>query len=168
MKKSLMAAAVLVASTAFAVKPGGTLFIKSKDTKVLKDPKASAASAGTLQPGEEVTWVGPSDKDKTFHEISTAKIKKGYVLQANLSPSKPAEELDVSTGKAIPKGAIASNAAATKALSPAGINYAKGSGEEAPKALEAAAEIIYTEEHNKLKGTDAAIAAKSKALGGGK
>jgi len=167
MKKSLMAAAVLVASTAFAVKPGGTLFIKSKDTKVLKDAKAGAPAVVTLQPGAEVTWNGPSPKDKTFHKIES-NGKKGFVLQANLSPSKPAEELDVSTGKAIPKGAIASNAAATKALSPAGINYAKGSGEEAPKALEAAAEIIYTEEHNKLKGTDAAIAAKSKALGGGK
>lgn len=167
MKKSLMAAAVLVASTAFAVKPGGTLFIKSKDTKVLKDAKAGAPAVVTLQPGAEVTWNGPSAKDKTFHEIES-NGKKGFVLQANLSPSKPAEELDISTGKAIPKGAIASNAAATKALSPAGINYAKGSGDDAPKALEAAAEIIYTEEHNKQKGTDAAIAAKSKALGGGK
>lgn len=167
MKRSLLAAALLVSSAAFAVAKGGTLYIKSKDTKVLKDAKASAAAVVTLQPGEEVKWNGPSEKDKTFHEIE-AKGKKGYVLQANLSPSKPSEELDVSTGKAIPKGAIASNAAATKALSPAGINYAKGSGDDAPKALEAAAEIIYTEEHNKQKGTDAAIAAKSKALGGGK
>lgn len=166
MKRSLLAAALLVSSAAFAVAKGGTLYIKSKDTKVLKDAKASAAAVVTLQPGDEVVWNGPSDKDKTFHEVQ-AKGKKGFVLQANLSPSKPAEELDASTGKPIPKGAVASSAAATKALSPAGINYAKGD-KDAPKALEAAAEIIYTEEHNKQKGTDVAIAAKSKALGGSK
>ena len=164
MKRSLLTAVLLLSSAAFAVAKGGTLYIKSKDTKVLKDAKASASAVATLQPGDEVIWNGASEKDKAFHEVQV-KGKKGFVLQANLSPTKPAEEVDSSTGKPISKQAFASSAAATKALTPAGVKYAKGNG---VKSSEAAAQIIYVEELNKAKGTPEAIAAKSKALGGAK
>ncbi len=166
MRRKLLVAALVTASTALAVKPGETLYIKSKDTQVLKDPKAGSKPVTKLQPGDEVIWNGPSDKDKQFHSVEAKGKKKGFVLQANLTPNKPQEEIDQVSGAPMNEKARASMAAATKALTPAGINYAKNKGDDAPKALEAAAEVIYTEEHNKVKATPEAIAAKGKELGG--
>ena len=161
---ALALVALLSAGGAWAVAKGGTLYIKSKDTKVLKDPKAGAAAVTTLQPGAEVTWNGPSDKDKQFHAVDAAG-KKGFVLMSNLSPNKIAAEIDSSTGKPMSTQAFASSGAATKALTPAGVKYAEASGVE---QKEAAAEIIYVEQHNIAKGTPAAVADKAKELGGGK
>ena len=82
----------------------------------------------------------------------------------SLSPNKPSPET-METGKEpIDAKSFASSGAATKALTPAGVTYAAGSVEK----TEAAAEIIYVEQHNIAKGTPAAVAAKSKELGGGK
>ncbi|PZR09309.1 MAG: hypothetical protein DI536_22265 [Archangium gephyra] len=156
--------ALMSAGSAFAVKVGDNLFVKSKDTKVLKDPKATAAAVVTAQPGDEVKWEGPSDKDKQFHKV-TFKGKTGFVLMSNLSPNKPQGEVDASTGKPMSAQAFASSGAATKALTPAGVKYAKGSG---VKESEAAAQIIYVEEFNKAKATPTAVAAKAKALETGK
>lgn len=162
--RAVAAIALISAGGAWAVAKGGKLYIKSKDTKVLKDPKAGATAVVTVQPGTEVTWNGASDKDKAFHDV-TVNGKKGFVLMSNLSPSAPATEIDSSTGKPMSAQAFASSGAATKALTPAGVTYAKGNG---PSQSDAAAEIIYAEQHNIAKGTPAAIAAKAKELGGGK
>lgn len=161
---AVAAAALLSASGAGAVAVGGKLYIKSKDTKVLKDPKADAKAVTTLQPGTEVTWKGASAKDKAFHEIDAAG-KKGFVLMSNLSPSQPQMETSEKSGAPMSPQAFASSGAATKALTPAGINYANSEG---PNAKEAAAEIIYVEEYNKTKATPEAVAVKAKELGGGK
>jgi hypothetical protein len=162
--KALIAIALLSAGTAGAVKKGESLYVKSKDTKVLKDPKATSKAVVTLQPGAEVTWNGASEKDKQFHEIATGG-KKGYVLLANLTPNKPTEEISGSTGKPLSPQAFASSAAATKALSPAGLSMAKKNG---PSGEEAADEIIYVEDFNNSKGTPEAITAKAKELAGAK
>lgn len=159
--RALAALVLLSAGGAWAVSKGGKLFIKSKDTKVLKEPKAGASAVATLQPGKEVVWNGTSEKDKRFHDISVDG-KKGFVLMSNLSPHQPQTEIDASTGKPMSAQAFASSGAATKALTPAGVKYAQASG---VKESEAAAEIIYAEEHNKAKGTPAAIAVKAKELG---
>ncbi len=142
------------------------LYIKTKDTKLLKEPKATAGAVGKpLPPGTEVTWKGASEKDKEFHQVEVDAKTKGFVLKGNLSPSKPQMELAGSSGSPMSPQAFASSGAASKALTPAGISYAK---KEGPKAEEAAAEIIHVEEHNKAKGTPEAVAAKSKELGGAK
>ena len=161
--RALAAIALIGASGAWAVAKGGKLYIRSKDTKVLKEPKAAATAVATVQPGKEVTWQGASPVDKQFHEI-TVDGKKGYVLMSNLSPNPVAQEIDSSTGKPFPAQSFASSGAATRALTPAGVTYAKDS----PSKSDAAAEIIYAEQHNFAKGTPAAIAAKAKELGGGK
>jgi hypothetical protein len=161
--RAVAAIALISAGGAWAVAKGGKLYIKSKDTKVLKDPKAGATAVVTVQPGTEVVWNGASEKDKTFHEISV-NGKKGFVLMSNLSPAAPATEIDSTSGKPMSAQAFASSGAATKALTPAGVTYAKDSATK----TEAAAEIIYAEQHNFAKGTPAAIAAKAKELGGGK
>ena len=162
---ALAALALLCAGGAWAaITKGATLYIKSKDTKVLKDPKAGAATVTTLQPGAEVVWNGASEKDKQFHEINAAG-KKGFVLMSNLSPNKPKAEIDSSTGQPMSSQAFASSGAATKALTPAGVKYAEASG---VSQKEAAAEIIYVEQLNIAKATPVAVAAKAKDLGGGK
>ncbi|MHB8873964.1 MAG: hypothetical protein ACYC8T_09795 [Myxococcaceae bacterium] len=161
---ALAAIAMLSAGGAWGIAKGGTLYIKSKDTKVLKEPKPGAAAVVTVQPGTEVIWNGASEKDKQFHEIKVSG-KKGFVLMGNLSPSKPMAEIDASTGKPMSSQAFASSGAATKALTPAGVKYAKEAG---VKQTEAAAEIIYAEQLNLAKGTATAVAAKAKDLGGGK
>lgn len=161
--RAVAAIALISAGGAWAVAKGGKLYIKSKDTKVLKDAKAGAGAVTTLQPGTEVVWQGASEKDKTFHAIE-AGSKKGFVLMSNLSPSKPATEIDSTSGKPMSAQAFASSGAATKALTPAGVTYAKDNVSK----TEAAAEIIYAEQHNFAKATPAAVAAKAKELGGGK
>lgn len=161
--RAVAAIALMSASGAWAVAVGGKLYIKSKDTKVLKEAKAGSSAVVTVQPGKEVIWNGADTKDKTFHSI-TVDGKKGFVLMSNLSPSAPATEIDSSSGKPMSAQAFASSGAATKALTPAGVSYAKDS----PNKAEAAAEIIYAEQHNFAKATPAAVAAKAKELGGGK
>lgn len=162
--RALAVVALLSATGAFAVAKGGTLYIKSKDTKVLKEPKAGAAAVSTVQPGTEVIWNGASEKDKQFHEISVGG-KKGFVLMANLSPSKPQQELSQSTGKPMSAQAFASSGAATKALTPAAIKYSQA---KEGNAKESAAQVIYAEEHSKAKSGPEALAMKSKELGGAK
>lgn len=140
------------------------LYIKTKDTKLLKEPKATATAVGKpVQPGTEVTWKGASPKDKEFHEVEVDPKLKGFVLKGNLSPSKPQDELAGSKGEPISAQAFSSSAAATRALTEAGMKYAN-----AKSVPEAAAELIYAEEHTKQSATPEAVAAKAKQLGGGK
>lgn len=108
----------LFAAPAWAVKVGDTLYIRSKDTKVVKAAKPNAPAVTVLQPGAEVVWQGADKTDKQFHSVK-AGAKQGFVLQANLTPSKPATELS-GDGKSIDAHALASSGAATRALSEAG------------------------------------------------
>jgi hypothetical protein len=137
------------------------LFIKSKDTKLLQAANLTSKVVSTLQPGTEVTWKGADSKEKSLHKV-VAGGKEGFVLQANLTPSKPANEFLKGDGKPISAQAVASSGAATKALTPAAIKYADAKG---PSANEAACEIIYLEEHNNNQGTSDAIAAHQKTAG---
>ncbi len=155
------AAAAALATGGIGLAADRQLFVKSKDTKLLKDPSFSAKVVTTLQPGTEVTWKGADPKEKTLHKVVVGG-KEGFVLQANLTPSKPAEEFLKGDGKAISAQAVASSGAATKALTPAAIKYAESKG---PSANEAACEIIYLEEHNNNQGTPDAIAAHQKVAG---
>lgn len=162
---AVAAAALLSASGAWAVKIGEKLYIKNKGVKVLKEAKATASALGKeLNVGDEVTWKGPDKTDKTFHQVTDGAGKTGFVLMTSLSPNKPSSEV-AETGKPpMDAKAFASSGAATKALTPAGVTYAKDNVNK----TEAAAEIIYAEQHNFAKGTPVAIAAKAKELGGGK
>lgn len=158
----IAAGTLLSASAAWAVAKGGTLFIKNR-VKMSKDPKAGSAAVGTeLAVGSEVKWLGPSEKDKTFHEIEIGG-KKGFVLATNLTPNKPAPEISDKGGPLDTK-AFASSGAATKGLTNAALKYSEG----APNLELAAVQVIYTEEHNKNKQSEKALEAKAKELGGSK
>jgi hypothetical protein len=156
----IAASALLSASAAWAIAKGGSLYIKAKDVKLLKDPKAGSKEVTAVALGEEVKWLGASEKDKSFHEVEY-KGKKGFVLMSSLSPSAPAKEI-ASDGKSMSAQAFASSGAATKGLTSAGVKYA---GQDAAAA---AADVVYIEEHTKAKATPAAVAAKAKELGGAK
>jgi len=124
----LAVAAALAAGAALAVKPGETLYIKTKDAKVLDKADAKAKTVGTLNPGAAVKWNGADKKNKLFHEVVATTDKgelHGYTLQQNLSPNKPASEFATSDGKAIDAEAFKSSGAATKALSESALKYAK-------------------------------------------
>jgi hypothetical protein len=153
---------LVTATGALAIAPGGKLYIKSKDTLLLKEPKAKSSTVLTLQPGTEVTWVGASEKDNQFHQVEVSG-KKGFVRTVDLSPHKPQLELDSSSGKPVSQPAFASSGGATKGpFGPGSIPYYKGSvaGEEAAAAL------IYLEALNEQKATPQAVSAKSKELHG--
>jgi hypothetical protein len=89
----LVVVLLLSAFAAHAVAKGGSLFIKSKGVKLLKQPKAGSMPASReLALGTEVKWLGASASDKAFHEIEVDG-KRGFVLMSNLSPARPQPEL---------------------------------------------------------------------------
>jgi uncharacterized protein YgiM (DUF1202 family) len=120
----LAASALLVSSAALAVKSGDTLYVKTKDAKLLDKADAKAKTIGTMKPGETVTWQG-ADKNKPFHKVE-AGGKSGFTVQQNLTPNKPSNEVATSDGKPIDQEAFKSSGAATKALSEAGLKYGEG------------------------------------------
>jgi hypothetical protein len=163
---AVAAAALLSAGSAWAVKVGENLFVKTQGVKLLKEAKATSApvsGSSPLKVGDSVVWKGPDATDKTFHKVEFGKLS-GFVLMTSLSPNKPTGEI-AEAGKApIDTKAFASSGAATKGLTPAALAY---TGEK-PDLKKSAVQVIYAEEHNKNKGTPDAIAMKSKELGGGK
>lgn len=156
----IAAGALLGASSAWAIASGGTLYIKAKDVKLLKEAKTGSKELTPIALGEEVKWIKANDKDKSFHEIEY-KGKKGFVLMSSLSPSAPVKEI-AGDGKSMSAQAFASSGAATKGLTSAGVKYA---GQDAAGA---AADVVYLEETTKAKATPEAVAAKAKSLGGAK
>lgn len=154
----LLALLLSTAQGALAVSPGGTLYIKSKDAPLLKEPKAKAAKLDTLQPGTAVTWLGVSEKDKQFHQVQ-AGAKKGFVLRSDLTPQKPQAELSGATGQPMSAQAFA-NSGATKGQPSSG-SYAASKG---PDVKAAAAELATVEELNEKTATPQAVAEKNKSL----
>jgi hypothetical protein len=112
-------------AAAAGAKPGDTLYIKARNTRVLKDPSASAAVVTVLQPGAAVTWQGPDPKDKRWQRVVSGK-NKGVVLSANLTAEKPKGEVMAVSGEAAADtSAFTSSGAASKALGAGAIEYAK-------------------------------------------
>jgi hypothetical protein len=116
---------LLLGPAALAVKPGGTLYVRTKDARVLEKADAKAKLVVTLQPGTAVTWQGPDAQNRQFHRVETDKAS-GFTLQANLSPSQPQEErLARDNGAPINAQAFASSGAATRALSGAALKVSE-------------------------------------------
>ena len=71
---------------------GDIVFIKSKNTKLLDQPKMDARAVAVLQPGDQVRWRGASEGGgKEFHRIE-ARGRAGHVLFSNLSTKFPAPQ----------------------------------------------------------------------------
>lgn len=158
-----LAASALVTGGAMAgVAKGGKLYIKG--TGVNMWDKADASGKKTaLKNGDEVTWNGADEKNKSMHAIEF-KGKKGFVQMANLTPNKPADEI-AGDGKATSAAAFASSGAATKAMSESGLKYAQGEG---PNAQEVAAGLIHLEGSSEDQKSKVPEHVKKQGLGGEK
>jgi len=146
---------------ALAIAKGGTLYIRSNDTAMLKEPKAKAATVMKLAQGTAVVWNGASEKDKQWHEVMVAG-KRGFVRVTDLSPNKPMQETDSASDKPMSAQAFANSGAAVKDGDWGRASKQYGS----PNEAQAAAELIYVEELNKAKATPAALSAKERELRG--
>ena len=145
------------------VAKGGKIYVKGTGVNMWDKPDASGKKTA-LKNGDEVTWNGPSDKDKSMHEIQF-KGKKGFVQMANLTPNKPADEVLTGDGKTTSAAAFASSGAATKAMSESGLKYAQGEG---PNAQEVAAGLIHLEGSSEDQKKQVADHVKKAGLGGAK
>jgi|GEM_PF-349129 len=124
-------------AVASAVKVGGPLYVKAKNTRVLAGPSGADNAVAVLQPGEQVTWGGADVKHKQWHKVTTAAGKTGFVFQTNLSTTPPNMELVTGGGgpqQVDPKKFVASGAA-VKALSPGAERYGKDKGGDHGKAV---------------------------------
>ncbi len=154
----LLTLILCAATSALAIARGGTLYIKSKDTGLMKQPNDKSAPIARLQPGTEVIWAGPSEKDKAWHQVSV-NGKTGFVRRQDLSPHQPQAELDATTGKPMSAQTFAGGGAAKCGFGASASVY-----KSSPATESAAAELIYVEELNKAKATPAALAAKNQEL----
>lgn len=122
---------------AAAVKPGGALYVKAKNTRVMDSPAPTATAVVILQPGEQVTWQGADPKHKQWHRVTAPGGKKGFVFQTNLSSTPPSMELvsdPEGKQRMNPKEFVASGAA-VKALSPGAEKYGNGKQGDYAKAV---------------------------------
>ena len=99
------------------VPAGGTLWIKSKDTALVKEAKYTADRLQILQPGDEVKWI-ERDRSTGLEKIevkrSGGRVCKGYVHPSNLTPKAPSSQAIGHDGKPISPRAVASSGAATR------------------------------------------------------
>jgi uncharacterized protein YgiM (DUF1202 family) len=127
--KRLVAVLVLcTASTALAVKPGGMLYVKARNTRLMANSSPTADAVAILQPGQQVTWLGADPKNKQWHLVEVDG-KKGVVFQSNLSPKAPQLELIAQNGvRQVDPVAFASSGAAVKLLGDGVISYGNSKG----------------------------------------
>lgn len=138
-KKTVLALVLLLsAGGALAVTKGDTLYIRSRNTRVVDKPNGRVVA--TLQPGEKVTWNGTVAGAPGWHQVKLKTGRKGVLLTANLATQPPPMEIrSTGGGKPIDQATFLSSGAATKALAPAAIEYAEGKPDtrEAVKQVQA-------------------------------
>jgi hypothetical protein len=144
--------ALCAAGTALAVKPGGTLYVKARNTRLMASASPTADAVVILQPGQQVKWLGADPKNKQWHRVESGG-KKGVVFQSNLAAQPPNMELITQGGtQKVDPVAFANSGAAVKGLSKGAIGYGKTKGAGFSQAstqlqqLETLAEQISTEE----------------------
>jgi hypothetical protein len=124
MTKNWMRAALVVVLAVAAVAQARSLWVRVKDAPLLKDGKAGAKELEKEQPGTQVEWKA-ADPTKQFHQVVTAGKKEGWMHVSSITPKEPGKETATAGGQPMDPQKFASSGAATKALSEAGIKYAK-------------------------------------------
>ncbi|MDY7225912.1 SH3 domain-containing protein [Hyalangium rubrum] len=120
--------ALCAAGAALAVKQGGSLYVKARNTRLMSTPSPTADAVAILQPGQQVTWLGVDPKNKQWHRVE-ASGKQGLVFQSNLSSQPPQLELVAQNGvRQVDPVAFSSSGAAVKLLGDGVINYGKAKG----------------------------------------
>ncbi|HYO54005.1 SH3 domain-containing protein [Archangium sp.] len=125
----LALACVATSGTALAVKPGGKLYVKAKNTHLKATNSPTADTLVVLQPGREVTYNGRAGNTpwcKVTVPVDKKSPMQGFVYQANLAISPPSlEVISKNPDKQLSPEAFASSGAAVKALGPGAIEYGK-------------------------------------------
>jgi hypothetical protein len=148
------------AGSAWAVKPGGTLYVKARTTRLMKGPSATGDALAILQPPTPVRWEGPDPKHKQWHRV-TADGRTGFVFQSNLATRPPSLEVVAGEGAGkVDAKAFANSGAAVKAVSSGVIAM----GEADPDTGKAVAQLQALEQL--ARGVqDAQLAAHAKEAG---
>ncbi|GMU05052.1 SH3 domain-containing protein [Corallococcus caeni] len=117
-------------TAAWAVKKDEKLYVKARNTRVLKSAVPTADVVAVLQPGQQVTWKGADPKNAQWHQVTEPGGKPGYVFQTNLSTKPPNMELVAKDGqtRSIDPATFVSSGAAVKALSPGAEKYGNEKG----------------------------------------
>lgn len=128
----LAALALCAAPQALAVAPGGTLYVKARNTRLMASTAPTADVKAVLQPGQKVIWRGADPKNKQWHKVEVDK-KTGVVFQSNLSANPPDLGLVAKDG---PSGSdlrgVANSGAAVRGLSEGAIKYGREKGQKEP------------------------------------
>lgn len=102
MTRVLVVMMVCAASLVWAFRPGDELWVRDDDTPLFKEPQQGDKPVLTLKAGEAVKWLGPSEKDKTFHLVK-ARGQSGYVRFTALTPNSPSGEKGAAFTAPIPQ-----------------------------------------------------------------
>lgn len=117
MKRTTLLAALALFATGTAVaalKANTPVFVKARNTQLLKSAKRDADVVAVLQPGDKVSWqAGPEATE--FHKVKSSQ-GQGYVYFSSLSLKPPKEEFLKEHPTGVSAEAFASSGAATKAL----------------------------------------------------
>lgn len=163
------------AGSAGAVKPGGTLYVKARTTRLMKAPSATADALAVLQPPTPVRWEGADAKHKQWHRVRV-KGQEGYVFQSNLATQPPSLEVVAGEGAGkVDARAFANSGAAVKAVSSGVIAMGEadadtGKAVRGLQALEALARSVQDPElaaHAKAAGLKPVVGAAAAARTGG-
>ncbi|MBN1206753.1 MAG: SH3 domain-containing protein [Myxococcaceae bacterium] len=152
----LVATLVLFATgTALAVKPGGILYVKARNTRLMASASPTADVVAILQPGQQVTWRGADPKNKQWHRVEV-RGRKGVVFQSNLATKPPNMELVAEDGtRKVDPVAFANSGAAVKGLSDGAIQYGRKKGQKTLSYSQAVDQILALEaEAKKIKPKD--------------
>ena len=142
--------ALVTAGGALALSAGDKVYVRTRDTQVLKAAAPTADTLLKLQPGDVVVWKGADKDQPKWHRVDV-QGQVGFVWFANLSTKPPDKELLSSPrgpNKVDPQ-AFASSGAAGKALTEGAIRYGdqdeKNKGELKPTMREAVRQTLTLE-----------------------
>jgi hypothetical protein len=136
--RTWLALALLPCTGALALKDGDTVYVRSRNTKLLEAPRADANAKQTLSAGEALTWRRAAAGN--FHEVQTrAEQQTGFVYYANLALKLPKEERWSAANTTADREAFATSGAATRGLTQGAVQLAatNASLAEAAVALKA-------------------------------
>jgi hypothetical protein len=142
--------ALAVAGGALALTPGDKVYVRSRDTQLLKKASPTADTLAKLQPGDVVVWRGADKEQPKWHRVDI-NGQVGFVWFSNLSTKPPDKELLTSPqgGSKVDAQAFASSGAAGKALTEGAIRYGsqdeKNKGTLKPTMKEAVRETLTLE-----------------------
>lgn len=125
-----------VSGSALAVKKGGTLYVKAKNTQLLEGAVKGANVLRVLQPGQPVRWLGADPRNKQWHQVEV-NGQRGVVFQSNLATRPPNMELVASKGGLTAQDAVAfaNSGAAVKLLADGPLQYGQQKGVAIQEAM---------------------------------